>query len=120
MINSLMGQTPQLTSRVRDHVGSKLRPADFSKGVMSPGFPVEGWSAYPPRLSVIADIPARRPSAIGGPSALQQTAYLLAGLPNLHNPRHSDCKGRTLTFAPYGREPWLLGGAESRRTVIMP
>src|SRR6516162_5011814 len=29
-------------------------------------------------------------SAISGPSALQQTAYLLGGLLNLHNPRHAD------------------------------
>ena len=35
--------------------------------------------------------------AITGPSALRQTACLLGGLPNLHNPRHSDCKGRTTT-----------------------
>ena len=26
----------------------------------------------------------------------------------------------TLTFAPYGREPWLLVARESRRPVIMP
>src|SRR3984893_768964 len=31
------------------------------------------------------------------PEQVQQTANLLGGLPNLYNPRHSDCKGRTTT-----------------------
>ncbi len=31
------------------------------------------------------------------PSAPQQTACLFGGLPNLHNPRHSDCRDRTTT-----------------------
>ena len=35
--------------------------------------------------------------AMTGPSAPQQTACLLEGLPVLHNPRHLDCKGRTTT-----------------------
>jgi hypothetical protein len=42
--------------------------------------------------------PERPPfSAISGPSAPQQAAFLLGGLPSLHNPRHVDCKGRTTT-----------------------
>src|SRR5215831_17862056 len=39
----------------------------------------------------------RLPSAMSGPSAPQQIACLSGGLPNLHAPRHSDCKGRTAT-----------------------
>jgi hypothetical protein len=35
--------------------------------------------------------------AISGPTAPQQKACLLGGLPHLHNPRHSDCKGRATT-----------------------
>src|ERR1700730_1189456 len=31
------------------------------------------------------------------PEQVQQTACLLGGLPNLYNPRHSDCKGGTTT-----------------------
>src|ERR1700730_211351 len=85
-----------------------------------------GWSAYPPRLSVNADIPARRPSAISGPSALQQTACLLGVLPNLHNPRHSDCKGRTTTGLALDRdvaahhlaEPFTDHEAESGTAVL--
>jgi hypothetical protein len=37
-------------------------------------------------------------------SVLQQTARLLGGLPNLHNPRHSDCKGRTTTGLALDRD----------------
>src|SRR5215472_8365509 len=37
------------------------------------------------------------PVAMSGPSAPQQIACQLGGLPNLHAPRHSDCKGRTAT-----------------------
>src|SRR5262245_2735249 len=43
-------------------------------------------------------------SAISGPSAPQQTACLLGGFPNLHNPRHSDCKGRTTTGLALDRD----------------
>jgi hypothetical protein len=42
--------------------------------------------------------------AISGPSAPQQTACLLNGLPNLHDPRHSDCKGRTTTGLALDRD----------------
>jgi hypothetical protein len=34
-----------------------------------------GWFAYPPRLSVIADMPDRRPSATGGCEQSQQSGF---------------------------------------------
>jgi hypothetical protein len=42
--------------------------------------------------------------AMSGPSAPQQTACLLGGLPNLHNQGHSDCKGRTTTGLALDRD----------------
>ena len=35
---------------------------------------------------------------------MQQTGGLLDGLPNLHNPRHSDRKGRTTTGLAFDRD----------------
>src|SRR6516162_8442259 len=43
-------------------------------------FNVRGWSAYPPRLSVIADISGRQPSAISGYEQVQQGSPLLDDL----------------------------------------
>src|ERR1700730_12428828 len=41
---------------------------------------------------------------MSGPSAPQQTACLLGDFLNLHNPRHSDCKGRTTTGLALDRD----------------
>jgi hypothetical protein len=51
-------------------------------------------SAVPPIASKFYAPQRKTPSAISGPSALQQTACLLGCLHNLHNPRHPDRKGR--------------------------
>src|SRR6516225_7245878 len=47
---------------------------------------------------------ARPQCAKSRPEQVQQRACLLGGLPNLHNPRHSDCKGRTTTDFAFDRD----------------
>jgi|ERR1700730_12265982 hypothetical protein len=49
-------------------MGSPTSTTDHQRQISN----VQGWSAYPPRLSVIADIPARQPSAMSGREQLQQ------------------------------------------------
>jgi hypothetical protein len=44
-------------------------------------------SATPPKADVNSPPWLPPLSAMSGPSALQQTGYLLGGFPNLHNPR---------------------------------
>jgi hypothetical protein len=57
--------------------------------------------------------------AMSGPSALQQTACLLGGVSNLHNPRQSDCKGRATTGLALDRDVAAHHLAEAQRLRVV-
>ncbi len=98
----------------------------------SDGGHVRRWSGYPPRLSVNADIPARRPSAINGLTHRSKASSFAVGTRVTSRPPHRSVRaafphtaptsGIDGSTPPYASQHPVsrLSGSESSTCVVGP